>query len=61
MAAATSAAGFLAAFAGNLLAGAPGTLWIRLGAATFFASMTAVTGISVVALFARWSAGRGVS
>ncbi len=36
MAATTIAAWFLAAFAGNLLAGALGTLWSRLSASTFF-------------------------
>ena len=50
MAATTIAAWFLAAFAGNLLAGALGTLWSRLSASLFFIVMAAVAALSGLAL-----------
>lgn len=50
MAATTIAAWFLAAFAGNLFAGALGTLWSRLSASTFFVLMAAVAALSALAL-----------
>ena len=50
MAATTIAAWFLAAFAGNLLAGALGTLWSRLSPGTFFVLMAAVAALASVAL-----------
>lgn len=46
MAATAIAAWFLAAFAGNLLAGGLGALWSRMSPAGFFAMMAAVAGLS---------------
>ena len=50
MAATTIAAWFLAAFAGNLLAGALGTLWSRLNPDAFFVLMAAVAAVAALAL-----------
>ena len=52
MAATTIAAWFLAAFAGNLCAGALGTLWSQLSPTLFFALMAAVAGLSALLLAA---------
>lgn len=52
LAATAVAAWFLAAFAGNLLAGALGTLWTVLGPSLFFALMGGVAGLSSLSLFA---------
>jgi POT family proton-dependent oligopeptide transporter len=48
MAATSVAAWFLASFAGNLLAGALGTLWSRLSPASFFGLMAMVAGVSAL-------------
>jgi POT family proton-dependent oligopeptide transporter len=50
MAATTIAAWFLAAFAGNLLAGTLGTLWSRLSPNAFFVLMAAVAALASLAL-----------
>ncbi len=50
MAATTIAAWFLAAFAGNLLAGMLGTLWSRLSPNAFFLLMAAVAAVASLAL-----------
>lgn len=50
LAATTIAAWFLAAFAGNLLAGALGSLWSRMDHATFFLLIAGVAGIAGFAL-----------
>ncbi|MCR5876179.1 peptide MFS transporter [Phenylobacterium sp. J426] len=52
LAATAVAAWFLAAFAGNLLAGVLGTLWTVLGPPVFFALMGGVAGLSSLSLFA---------
>ncbi|WP_426000385.1 peptide MFS transporter [Caulobacter sp. DWR1-3-2b1] len=58
MVATTIAAWFLAAFAGNLLAGVLGAQWTRMGPTAFFAMMASVAGLSglllaVMAAFTR--------
>lgn len=50
MAATTIAAWFFAAFAGNLLAGAAGTLWSRIPHAHYFALMAVAAGLATVIL-----------
>ncbi len=50
MAATMIAAWFLAAFAGNLLAGVLGTWWSSLGPAKFFGVMAATAGLAAIAL-----------
>lgn len=52
LAATAVAAWFLAAFAGNLLAGTLGAFWSAIGPAAFFALMAAVAGLSSVSLLA---------
>ena len=52
MAATAVAAWFLAAFAGNLLAGGLGTLWSRMSPAAFFGMMGAVLTLSALLLLA---------
>jgi POT family proton-dependent oligopeptide transporter len=42
---------FFAGFFGNLLAGALGTLWSRLGHAWFFTLIAAVAGVSALLLY----------
>jgi POT family proton-dependent oligopeptide transporter len=51
LSATTIALWFFAAFAGNLIAGAFGTLWSRLSPAAFFALCAAVTALSGALLF----------
>ncbi len=55
MEATTIALWFLAAFAGNLLAGAMGTLWTLIGHAQFFALLAALAGVAslILSLFDR--------
>ncbi len=50
MAATTIAAWFLAAFAGNLVAGALGTFWSQSSPTRFFTLMAAVAGVAALAL-----------
>ena len=52
----TMAGWFFASFAGNLFAGALGTLWGRIDHAVFFAAMAGLAGLSSVLLF--WLKGR---
>ena len=47
----TIAAWFFAAFSGNLLAGALGTWWSRIGHATFFAAMASLATVAAVLLW----------
>ena len=47
----TIAAWFFAAFGGNLLAGALGTLWSRIGHATFFAAMASLATLAALLLW----------
>lgn len=58
MAATAIAAWFLAAFAGNLLAGGLGALWSRMAPAAFFAMMAAVAGLSALLLLSLAPAAR---
>ena len=47
----TIAAWFFAAFGGNLLAGALGTWWSRIGHATFFAAMASLATLAALLLW----------